>query len=168
MTLSSSVDPIGVVSSPPPLDHITIAQPNSNLLASLQIETGGHSETELKLINSILLGMKLLFEQQLHKVKQEHAAEVEALKRRIVALEEKNDDLECYGRRNTMVISGNALPRALKDEDFYNIVVDMVTQNTGVPILRDDIDVCHRLGKPRMDGADKRSILVKFVRRAGD
>ena len=134
-------------------------------MATLQIDTVGHSASELKLIHSILQGTRLLIESELRKVREAHAAEVDVLKRRIVALEEKNDDLECYGRRNTLVISGKAMPSAAEHEDSYNIVVDLVSQNSGISIARDDIDVCHRLGKPRKDGPDKRSIIVKFVRR---
>ena len=113
------------------------------------------------MINSILKGFRLLMEEE----KQKHSAEVDVLKRRIVALEERNDDLECYGRRNSLVISGKAMPNAVEHEDSYQVAADLINQHTGVPIHREDIDVCHRLGKPRSGGPDKRSMIVKFVRR---
>ena len=104
------------------------------------------------MINSILKGFRLLLDEE----RQKHSAEVDTLKRRIVALEEKNDDLECYGRRNTLIISGKAMTNAVEHEDSYQVAVNLITQHTGVPIQREDIDVCHRLGKPRSDGPDKR------------
>ena len=75
-------------------------------------------------------------------------------------------DLENYGRRNILVISGSSLTPVSSGENCIDLAVDLVKQRLDVQdFSRDDVDVAHRLGKPKAYGPDKRNIIMKLTRR---
>lgn len=84
------------------------------------------------------------------------------LKETVVKLELRLDEVEQYSRANSIEIFG--VPE-LKNEDTYDIVKNICTA-LDVKITRENIDVCHRLGRPG-GGSDgrPRGIIAKFVRR---
>ena len=138
---------------------------NFDLEVELGIDTAGLSEENRNLAQILLKGMNTLVENQLTKMKLEHEKEIGTLKKQIITLEEKLDDLENYGRRNTMVISGKDVPRVTTDENSIDTAVECIRNRLGVDITRNDIDVAHRLGRPQATSEDRRSIIVKFTRR---
>ena len=78
----------------------------------------------------------------------------------ISALEQKNDDLEQYTRRNSLRISGI---KENPKEDCYQVVLDLAnsTLELDPPLTLTDIDRTHRSGTPQADRV--RPILVKFA-----
>lgn len=82
------------------------------------------------------------------------------LRRQVAELEIRLDECEQYSHSNTVEILG--LPEK-KPEDVYTLV-EKVCGNLDVTITRNDIDVCHRLGKRQ--GADRPAgVIVRFDRR---
>lgn len=82
------------------------------------------------------------------------------LRKQVAELEVRLDECEQYSRSNTVEILG--LPEN-KQEDVYTLV-EKVCGNLDVIITRNDIDVCHRLGKRQ--GVDRPAgVIVRFVRR---
>ena len=103
---------------------------------------------------------------QLAEEKKRHDTEVAGLKAQIEDLVDQRDELENYGRRNTIVLSGSAIPKTATNEDCYDIVSKMLDEKIGQNITRGEIDVCHRLPsrKPE-DDQIRKPIIVKLVRR---
>ena len=97
--------------------------------------------------------------------RKKHDAEIAVLKTKIQTLADQRDMLENYTRRNTVVISGPALPKTTTNEDCYDIVTKLV-ESSGEKISRADIDICHRLpSRKTEDDKNKKPIIAKFVRR---
>ena len=124
-----------------------------------------HSDENRKLVRVIFSGMDSLVQRELKKIQVDYEKELCSLKKHIVTLEDKIDDLENYGRRNTLIISGKDVPRTATDENPIDVAVECIQRNLGVDISRNDIDVAHRLGKPQAASEDRRNIIVKLVRR---
>lgn len=84
------------------------------------------------------------------------------LKAKITSLESRLEDAEQYSRSNTVEIFG--VPEG-KDEDTYGVVQNICVA-LDLTLTRENIDVCHRLGRPG-SGKDgrPRGIIVKFLRR---
>ncbi len=80
------------------------------------------------------------------------------LERRCERLERANDELEQYGRRWSVRISGI---RERLDENTDDLVLDVARQ-MGLNLCPSDINRSHRVGK--RNGQGPRDIIVKFVR----
>ena len=77
-------------------------------------------------------------------------------------LEEANS----YSRRDCAIVSGNALPPGVVNEETSNVIANVLQEKLNLQISANDISTAHRLGpKPVGPGADGRKIIVKFVRR---
>lgn len=74
--------------------------------------------------------------------------------------DQKNDQLEQYGRRNCLLLHG--VPEK-KNEDTDEVFIDTVNEHLGLKIGFRDIGRSHRLGAPREDGS-ARPIIAKFPR----
>ena len=83
------------------------------------------------------------------------------LEAKIVKLETEQNSLAQNGRRNNIVISG--IPDSIDDNNLENTVISMIS-NTNVNIEENDIEVCHRFGKPDVKSKSKK-IVVRFVNR---
>ena len=77
---------------------------------------------------------------------------------------EKLNDLEQYGRRNNIRISGlsHDKPNEYAQESIEG-VISKVNNKLGLPLHYQDIDIAHRLGK--FKAGKIRPVIVKFVRR---
>jgi len=74
------------------------------------------------------------------------------------------NELEQYGRRNNVRISGiNGDANRQSSETSTELVINTIKEKTGLDISVHEIDVAHRLGKYRQ--GKQRPIIVKFVRR---
>ena len=93
--------------------------------------------------------------------------EINKMKRRIDTLEESIDNDNAYERRDTLVLSGNAIPLGNKDENSAAIVCKVVKDHLNIVVNPQDLSVAHRLGaRPTSQSPDKRKIIAKFCRRS--
>ena len=130
------------------------------------INTAKLSTQNKELVRIILLGTKTHLERLFAAERTVYEEKIDMLDKEIRFLKEKQEDLENYGRRNTLVISGSSLTPVSSGENCIDLAVDLVKQRLDVQdFSRDDVDVAHRLGKPKADGPDKRNIIVKLTRR---
>ncbi|XP_046685216.1 uncharacterized protein LOC124370954 [Homalodisca vitripennis] len=84
-----------------------------------------------------------------------------ALKKHVVVLETRIEDLENYSRRNCVEIQG--IPE--EKEEQVSELVKKVGKALDVNITDSMIDACHRIGKKTSERNQARGIVVKFVRR---
>lgn len=90
---------------------------------------------------------------------------VDELRSRMNHLEEQVDGQDSYGRRETLIVSGN-VPIARDGENCGAIVRDIVKRTLNINMKDTDISVAHRIGRiPRTGGSDTRSIIFKLCRR---
>lgn len=82
------------------------------------------------------------------------------LKQKLKNLEDRLDDLEQYGRSNSVEIQG--VPQE-PNENVLTVVKD-VGRALNMNITDEMVDACHRLGR-RSNGGHPPGIIVKFVRR---
>ena len=82
----------------------------------------------------------------------------------LAALDKRLDDQDMYERRDTLVLSGPALPPESENEDAVMSVVNTVSNELKINIQPCDIDVAHRLGRSKE--GHHRPIICKFVRRS--
>ena len=94
--------------------------------------------------------------------------EIDILKQKLVDANLKHaeqlNDLEQYGRRNSIRIAG--LPSDSENQPSAAVADEMaslLTKKLGMPIATTDIDVAHRLGKFAKNKS--RPVIVKFLRR---
>ena len=80
---------------------------------------------------------------------------------KIVKLEREQNSLAQYGRRNNIVISG--IHDSIDDNNLDNTVISMMS-DINVNIEENDIEACHRFGKPDVTSKSKKTI-VRFANR---
>lgn len=81
-------------------------------------------------------------------------------------MEEKIDDADAYERRDTVIVSGKAVPTVTDGESCLQIVSDLLKNELKLIVPATDISTAHRLGKrPATQQPDNRSIIVKLCRR---
>lgn len=101
---------------------------------------------------------------QLETANEENSKLQRQIQQKSQTLEGKLNDLDQYGRRNNIRVSGIRDQENETAEESVKIVVD--TLNKKIPNLNlkdDDIDIAHRIGKYEKD--KKRQIIVKFQSR---
>ena len=113
---------------------------------------------------------KSLVEIELDKFKKELSAEKlmnKKLSSQLITSQNAHDELEAYGRRESLVFSGDVVKPAQSNEDCCLIARDIIKNN--LKIQKDPlISTAHRIGKPpatNSSAPDKRGIIVKFVQR---
>lgn len=107
----------------------------------------------------------------LEKQKKENASlkdHIETLRREVNAKDEKHterlNDMEQYGRRNNIRISGISHDVDKQtSEQTTKQVLDMIKHRMGVKVSTEDVDICHRLG--RFKPGESRQVIVRFVKR---
>ena len=80
-------------------------------------------------------------------------------------LEDKLDNLAQYSRRESLVFSGSTLPAYKEGENCAEEICKLLPAKLGINISGADISIAHRLGSRQTNGIDRRSMIVKFVRR---
>ena len=82
-------------------------------------------------------------------------------------MNDAHDELEAYGRRESLIFSGDKVKQYEPNENCVNIAKDLI--NNVLKISVDPlISIAHKMGKPpapESNSPDKRPIIVKFVRR---
>ena len=82
--------------------------------------------------------------------------EIAALKEEVGKLAEQVNDLEQYSRRQCLNFSG--IPEQ-QNENTEKLIIE-IAKAAGVNVKPDDIDVSHRIGKPK--AGKPRAIIAKF------
>ena len=105
-------------------------------------------------------------------------SQIADLTSRVASLEETNkelhtklntvqnglDAIDQYERRDSLIISGDVLPRECDLENSTQVIVNTINSYLSVPITSDDINVAHRLGRPKE--GQSRPIIVKLMSRS--
>ena len=88
------------------------------------------------------------------------------LQNTLTRLENTMDEGDAYERRDTLIISGNSVPKVEPGEICSSVVKSLVEDKLKVKINPSDISTAHRLGqkKPNQE-EDRRSLIIKFCRR---
>ena len=89
------------------------------------------------------------------------------LSSQLTKMNNAHDDLEAYGRRESLVFSGDKIKVYRPDENCVTIAQHMIKSELKIPI-DPLISTAHRMGRPPASGSnrpDKRPIIVKFVKR---
>lgn len=107
--------------------------------------------------NSVLQQLNEKTVEQDKKI-QELESEVDNLKVANLKYTCEIDNLEQYGRRNSIRIFGST---ETQNENISEVVLDILNSKLKTNIKVEDIDRMHRIGKPTMGGT--RAIIVKFT-----
>ena len=174
-TLKSSVVARDAPATPPPA-HVAPVAP-SPPPADDEISRLLHSvpEDQRTLVKVIVKLVSLELHSELHQLKDNLKAkdslieklndEVSGLKDRVSGLEAQIDDVDQYERRDTVIISGPALPPETTMENCANVAITTFKEQLKVNIRPEDISVAHRLGK-KAPQRSTRPIIVKLVNRS--
>lgn len=91
-------------------------------------------------------------------------SELSTLKDKVCDLEDHIDRVEQYERRDTIIVSGPALPLDNQLENPKSVVVSVIKENLKLNIKEDDINVAHRLGP--VNHQNNRPFIVKLQNRS--
>ena len=94
--------------------------------------------------------------------------EVTSFRTEVKKLKQGIDDADQYERRDSVILSGSALPPMPEGENTHNLVLELLKDKWNVVLSLQDIDTTHRLAplKRRVVSAPARhNIYIKFVRR---
>ena len=81
------------------------------------------------------------------------------LEDKVVSLESSVNQVEQYGRRNNIVISG--IPDDVADDDLEDAVTSIM-EDVDVIVQNGDIEACHRIGESDQKTSSKKTI-VRFI-----
>ena len=102
---------------------------------------------------------------QIVRLQQQLAAKDETIKtleERVIKLEVDSDAVEQYSRRANLQIRGIA--ECNDGEDTDQLVLNIINDNMGLVVERDDIEQSHRLGrKTDGNGRPRRPVIVRFT-----
>ena len=92
-------------------------------------------------------------------------AQIRQMTKKMDKLELKIDDNDAYERRDTVIISGKAVPAVTNNENPLELMLSLVREKLKINISPSDISAIHRLGaKKAKQGPDHRELIVKFCR----
>ena len=143
---------------------------NASTLPDLSSELSEEGKLIVQLITDHIDILKSEFTEKIKERDKEIAvvkSELNSVRTRLAQLEERHDDAEAYERRDTLIISVDAVQEASQGENCTAIVSNMIWENVRMNISAGDISVSHRIGqKPRSpQHVDRRNIFVKLCRR---
>ena len=89
------------------------------------------------------------------------------LEKKVVKLEYGLDSQDQYERKDSVILSGPALPDVKERENCHEIVSQLVKNHLNIEVQPKDISVTHRLGHKNQTqaSASKRNIYIKLCRR---
>ena len=129
------------------------------------------SQTLVKIITTIVTNklkneMDTLKSQLAIKDKkiEEMQEEITNLKEKIEDLEDNIDSVDQYERRDTIIISGPAVPEETTTENTTSLVTTLFKDQLKLNIRNEDINVAHRLGA--RTSQRKRPVIVKLQNRS--
>ena len=76
----------------------------------------------------------------------------------------ETDAIDQYERRDSLIFSGDSVPRERSGENVTEIVPKLLREELFITLRPGDISVCHRLGKKKPQG--NRPIICKFISRS--
>lgn len=160
-------NPSGTVKKTPAIapSQTNSEMPDSDIAQEYGVDLQGLATDHKTLAITIIQAITKYMDRKMDEERRGFESTIEALKNKLTSYEEKLDDLECYGRRNTIVISGPEIPPVRTNEDCIEVVKTIIASKLEIPIDREDICVAHRLGTPKPGSVDKRNIIAKLVRR---
>ena len=98
-----------------------------------------------------------------NKVITELKAEVNTLKTKMSALEEKIEDADAYERKDTVIFSGESLPDVTAGENCANIIAELLKHKLKLQVKSGEISVAYRVGKkPLKQIRDRRNIVARL------
>lgn len=89
---------------------------------------------------------------------------VGTLENKVTVLESQLDDIDQYERRDTIIISGPALPNEQSMENPTDLIVNTIKDNLKININHADINIAHRLGQKKQNY--DRPVIVKLSNRS--
>ena len=93
-------------------------------------------------------------------------SEVVTLKESVDKLKDLVDESDAYERRDTLIFSGNTVPRAEPGENCFSTLQNLLKEKLSTEVATSELSVVHRLGpKPTNQREDRRPIIAKFCRR---
>ena len=115
---------------------------------------------------------------QLKKSDQENKTQISDLKNIVAELQNtvsslqsdiqtqkyETDAIDQYERRDSLIFSGDSVPRERSGENVTDIVLQFLREELFVNLRPGDISVCHRLGMKKPQG--NRPIICKFISRS--
>ena len=92
---------------------------------------------------------------------------VTKLENHVAKLEESIDENNQYGRRESLIVSGELVPMEVSGEDCRNVVIDLFRINLRLNMQPNDISTAHRIGRVNSSNgsSQKRNIIIKLCRR---
>ena len=98
---------------------------------------------------------------------QSYKSDNDNLRSQISKINNAHDELEAYGRRESLIFSGDKIKEFEPNENCVTLAKNLINDVLKVPI-DPIISTAHRMGKPPAPDStakDKRAIIVKFCRR---
>ena len=88
------------------------------------------------------------------------------MKAKVTNLANLIDDEDAYIRRESLILSGSAVPPRQNGEISSNVARQVIKYKLKIIVQSNEISVCHRLGPKRMNqAADARPLTVRFCKR---
>jgi hypothetical protein len=123
------------------------------------------SKLKQDLINDLKKEFELIVQFQTKELKAEVShlrEEVAYLRNCVKTANHENDELEQYGRRMMLEISGIPGDTGAISENVEEKIIDFCESNE-IDVKASDIDKVHRLGRWRNDATINRRVIVKFT-----
>ena len=118
-------------------------------------------KNDVKSMEDEFLNMKDIIIKRLQEENEILRARCIKLEDNVVSLESTVNQVEQYGRRNNIVISG--IPDDVVDNNLENTITSIM-EDVNVSIQDGDIEACHRIGKSDPKTLSKK-VIVRFINR---
>ena len=92
-------------------------------------------------------------------------SKVESIQAELSDSHKKQDATDQYSRKDSLILSGPALPPFQAEENTMEVVQKLIMDHLSVEVHPNDISITHRLGPIKASTPNKRNIYVKFARR---
>lgn len=137
--------------------------PTTNIMDLISSDIAALSQEGKVIVSTIVKAVSILSQEKDNEIAKLHD-KVSSLQKTVNKLEEQLDDVEQYERRDTLIISGPALPCEQNLENPASLVVTTIKEHLHINLNQADINIAHRLG-PKRQNKD-RPLIVKLLNRS--
>ncbi|KAK4325597.1 hypothetical protein Pmani_003839 [Petrolisthes manimaculis] len=141
------------------IDQQQQSTPTTNIMDYISTDIASLSKEGKIIVSTIVKALSIVSQEKDHAIAKLED-KVCSLENKVITLEDQLDDVEQYKRRDTIIISGPALPCEQGMENPTDLVVNAIKDKLKINMNRFDINLAHRMG-PKTSNKD-RPLIVKL------
>ena len=146
---------------PPKSAGANSLSPSQDILNIIEKDIASLSPEGRSIVSAIVKAFQVMSDNKDQYIMQLQK-QVTTLENKVTNLENHIDDISQYERRDTIILSGPALPQMINNENSALVAANAIKDSLKINFSPDDVNVAHRIGNK---SAQNRPMIVKLYSR---